>query len=204
MSLAGRWSDWSLERDLRWRDPSRKFMAKKKKRKEKENLWQHPPLCQWDVARQKWGEKTDLLNCVWFRTAEQQNGYNWLSVLWSWDDSSELSKLRGGNQASYHYVSKTPVSFLSLGEGVPCAWGISYDVKSCEPSSLNAPLTVRFMPWPWAGTWVSKCWLLIPVLLPNQRNNLTIWGSLWNVLTILGHAYTQLPPCLLMGWEGKA
>ena len=27
MSLAGRWSDWSLERDLRWRDPSRKFMA---------------------------------------------------------------------------------------------------------------------------------------------------------------------------------
>lgn len=93
-----------------------------------------------------------------------------------------------------------PVSFLSLGEGVPCALptalyiiGISYDVKSCEPWSLNVPLTVRFMPWPWAWAWVSKCWLLMPVtffLLLNQRNNLTIWGCVYNSVPCIHTAST--------------
>lgn len=94
-------------------------------------------------------------------------------------------------------------SVLGWGSSLCLEAGIS-DVKSCEPSSLNAPLTVRFMPWPLSRYLGFKVLTAhtCPTSQPKEQSH--------NLRKSLECAYNSGPCihsfhlCLLMGWEGKA
>ena len=72
-----------------------------------------------------------------------------LRDLWSWDGPLVLSQIDTREPGFlFPYLPDTgfclcPERVLSVGEEVPYAMCISYDVKSCKPSSVSIPSSCR-------------------------------------------------------------